>query len=104
MMLQAEADQRNGTGDQTGDDGNETFGAVVFEALALANERLADRCGGGRHFSIIRRPVEKSPGVFRHAIVQAKPIGRRLSMFCLFLLIRLISEWKASSNSKVPVT
>ena len=46
QAVQAEADQRNGTGDQSGDDGDERFEAVpgdgeVFEALALANEILA---------------------------------------------------------------
>jgi hypothetical protein len=57
--VQAEADQGYGPGDQPGDDGNKTFGAVVsdgevFDPLALANKVLAIRCSSGCHVSIIR--------------------------------------------------
>ena len=58
QAVQAEADQRNGPGDQPGDDGDQTFGAVVgdgevFEPLAPANKPLPILSAGRRHWSII---------------------------------------------------
>src|ERR1017187_10969756 len=57
QAVQAEADQGDGPGDDSGDDGNQTFGAVVgdgeiFELLAPANKDVPG-CAGNRHSTII---------------------------------------------------
>ena len=46
--VQAEADQGYGPGDQSGDDGNQTFGAVVGDVEVFLTLALADAksCGG----------------------------------------------------------
>jgi hypothetical protein len=58
QAVQAEADQGNGPGDQPGDDGDQTFGAVVgdgevFELTAPANKSLPILGVGCHHSSII---------------------------------------------------
>ena len=54
QAVQAEADQGDGPGDQPGDDGDQTFGAVVgdgevFELTTPANKMLAMDGSGVRH-------------------------------------------------------
>ncbi len=63
--VQAKANERDRTSDQPGDDGDQTFGAVVgdgevFEALAPANKILAILSAGCRHCFII-------PGAHRYS-------------------------------------
>jgi len=55
---QPEADQGDGPGNQSGDDGNQTFGAVVNDgevllALAPANAVQPGRISGNGHTAII---------------------------------------------------
>ena len=61
QAVQAEADQGDGPDDQSGDDGNQAFGAVVdvgevFEPLAPANQRTAVERGRHCHLPLSRHP------------------------------------------------
>jgi hypothetical protein len=69
--VQAETDERDGPGDQSGDDGNQTFGAVVddgevFELTAPAN-KVVTGGGAGRYYPPPFQPNLKGSSVrFRH--------------------------------------
>jgi hypothetical protein len=72
QAVQAEPDERDGSGDDSSDDGNQTFGAVVgdgeiFELLAPANKVSTILSACSRHSSIIPEPT--TYGRFRLSVI-----------------------------------